>query len=212
MDEKKPVKISIIMPSYLGAYKRAAKDRDKKIVRAIQSVINQTYKDWELIIVADGCNKTVEIVQNVVELTKDPRIRCIYIDKQPLWSGVVRNTGIMASEGKYCLYLDIDDAFAPEHLEEIAPSLNGKDWYWMDDWVYAQDKKEFRHRKCDINVLGRCGTSNLIHKPGLAWWNENDNYAHDWKFIANLKQASKDYEYINAGKYLVCHIPGRTEV
>ena len=45
--------ISVIMPSYLGAYKNAAKDRDRKIVRAINSVVRQTYKDWELIIIAD---------------------------------------------------------------------------------------------------------------------------------------------------------------
>ena len=61
--------ISIIMPSYLGAYKHAAKDRDKKIVRAIYSVCRQTYKDWELVVIADGCNKTVDIVQEIVDIT-----------------------------------------------------------------------------------------------------------------------------------------------
>ena len=200
--------ISVIMPSYLGTYKNAAKDRDKKIVRAIRSVQAQTYTDWELIVISDGCDKTVEIVKEI----KDSRIRLYKIPKQPVWSGEVRNTGIRLSVGNYCLYLDIDDAFAPEHLAEIVPFLKGKAWYWMDDWVYVKDKKEFRHRKCNVNKAGKCWTSNLIHKPGIALWNTKDNYAHDWNFINNLKGASKDYEYIKAGKYLVAHIPGRIDI
>lgn len=193
------------MPSYLGQYKRAAKDRDTKIVRAIKSVQKQTYEDWELLVIADGCDKTVEIVRDI----PDSRIKIFKIPKQPIWSGKVRNTGIEKAEGEYCLYLDIDDAFAPSHLQEIFVSLKGKDWYWTDDYVW--EGKEFRHRKCDINRPGQCGTSNLVHKK-IARWNEKDSYAHDWNFIKNLRAASTDYEYIKAGKYLVCHVPGRTQI
>ena len=200
--------ISIVMPSYLGQYKRAANDRDKKIVRAILSVVRQDFTEWELIVVADGCEKTVEIVRPFVS----EKIRLFRIPKQKTWSGEVRNTGIRLALGQYCLYLDIDDAFAPEHLAEIAPHLKGKAWYWMDDWEYNKQAKEFRYRKCSITKPGKCGTSNIIHKPGIAFWNEKDTYAHDWNFINNLKRASNDFEYIKAGRYLVCHIPGRTEV
>ena len=203
--------ISVIMPSYLGPYKRAAKDRDKKIVRAIRSVQQQTFVDWELIVIADGCNKTVEIVQQIVELCLDTRIQVLYIDKQLTWSGTVRNTGLDEAKGDYCCYLDIDDAFAPGHLQGIYAGIkNGKDWYWFDDYVW--NGKEFRHRKCNINKVGRCGTSNIMHRPGIARWNTKDNYAHDWKFIANLRQASSSYEYIRAGEYLVCHVPGRFDI
>ena len=198
--------ISVIMPSFLGEYKKAAKNRDTKIVRAIHSVIKQTYEDWELIVVADGCQKTVDIVRDI----PDSRIKTYFIQKQPTWSGKVRNTGLDAAFGEYCLYLDIDDAFAPTHLSEIYVYLQGKDWYWTDDYVW--NGKEFRHRKCNIVKVGKCGTSNLIHKKDLARWNEKDTYAHDWKFIANLREASRDYEYIKGGKYLVCHIPGRADI
>ena len=193
------------MPSYLGNYKGAAKDRDKKIVRAIKSVQAQTFTDWELLVIADGCDKTVEIVRDI----PDPRIKIFKIPKQKIWSGTVRNTGIQKSEGEYICYLDIDDAFHPAHLAEILVYLQDKSWYWMDDYVW--NGSEFRHRKCDINRIGQCGTSNLIHKK-IAWWNEKDNYAHDWQFINNLRGASGDYEYIKAGKYLVCHVPGRTDI
>ncbi len=192
------------MPSFLGKYRNAAQGRDWKIVRAIESVINQTFKDWELIVVADGCKKTVEIVQKIT----DERVILLYIDKQKLWSGYVRNTGIDRAQGGYICYLDIDDCFAPEHLAEIAPLLKGKDWYWCDDYVY--NGTEFRHRKCNVDKLGQCGTSNLIHKK-IAWWEAKDGYAHDWNFLNNLKSASKNYEYIKAGRYLVCHVPGRAD-
>jgi glycosyltransferase involved in cell wall biosynthesis len=201
--------ISVIMPSYLGEYKRAAKNRDKKIVRAINSVRGQTFEDWELIIIADGCNKTVEIVQDINYLYNDKRIKLLYIDKQPIWSGTVRNTGLDEAKGDYACYLDIDDAFAPGHLQGIA-KFHKKDWYWFDDYIW--NGKEFRHRKCHINKVGRCGTSNLMHKPGLARWNAKDNYAHDWKFIGKLRQASGNYEYIKSGEYLVCHTPGRWDI
>ena len=201
--------ISVIMPSYLGEYKRAAKDRDKKIVRAINSVVKQTYKDWELVIVADGCNKTVDIVQEIVDIYSEFQINIIYIDKQPTWSGVVRNTGLDAAKGDYCCYLDIDDALAPEHLAGIAKA-NKKDWYWFDDYVW--NGQEFRHRRCNINKPGQCGTSNVMHKRDLARWNVKDTYAHDWNFIKNLKRASTSYEYVKAGRYLVAHVPGKFDI
>ncbi|MBW2002935.1 MAG: glycosyltransferase family 2 protein [Deltaproteobacteria bacterium] len=201
--------ISIIMPSYLGPYKGAAKNRDEKIVRAIQSVQSQTYEEWELIVVADGCDKTVSIVQTIAEKCFDTRIKVLWITKQPTWSGKVRNTGLKEAKGEYMCYLDIDDAFAPDHLEGIAGKLNGKDWYWTDDYVW--NGKEFRHRKCNILKVGQCGTSNLIHKK-IAWWNEKDSYAHDWNFIKALLRTSREYEYITGGKYLVCHVPRNIDV
>ena len=201
--------ISIIMPSYLGPYKKAAKNREKKIVRAIQSVHKQTYEDWELIVIADGCDKTVEILSNISYLYGDERIHVFKIDKQPIWSGNVRNAGLDEASGDYAVYLDIDDVFAPNHLDSLA-SFDKLDWYWFDDYVW--NGQEFRHRKCSVNKVGRCGTCNIMHRPGLARWNAKDNYAHDWKFIQNLKAASGKYEYIKAGYYLVCHIPGRMDV
>jgi glycosyltransferase involved in cell wall biosynthesis len=195
------------MPSYLGEYRNAAKNRDAKIVRAVDSVLAQTYKDWELQVIADGCTKTIEILKQF----KDTRIKTHYIQKQPIWSGAVRNKGLDEATGEYSLYLDIDDAFHIQHLEEISTFIDGKDWYWFDDYVW--NGKEFRFRKCDVNKMGRCGTCNVIHKTDLARWKERDGYAHDWNFINALKKQSRNYDYIRAGKYLVCHIPGRrTEI
>ena len=203
--------ISIIMPSYLGYYKKAAKNRETKIIRAVRSVFAQSFKDWELIIVADGCKKTIDIIENFCKFENCEKIKIVPLDKQPIWSGKVRNAGIEKAEGDYICYLDIDDAFAPEHLWSLQAGMRtGKDWYWFDDYVW--NGEDFRRRKCNIARAGQCGTSNILHKRGLARWNNKDNYAHDWRFIGNLKRASKEYEYINAGEYLVCHVPGKFDI
>ena len=62
-------KFSVIMPSFLGEYSRAAQNREEKIVRSIDSCLDQM--DFELIIVADGCQKTVEIVTDKFKGEKD---------------------------------------------------------------------------------------------------------------------------------------------
>lgn len=199
------------MASYLGAYKKAATGRDKKIIRAIRSVVNQTFKDWELIIVSDGCKKTIEIVSNIGYLYNDERISLIPIEKQTQWSGTVRNTGLDAAKGDYCCYLDVDDAFAPGHLQGLFENMGtGKDWYWFND--YTWNGKDFQHKKRNINKPGQCGTSNVLHKKDLARWDKKGTYAHDWIFIKNLKRASSNYEYIKAGEYLICHVPGRFDI
>lgn len=199
--------ISVVMASYLGHYKNAAKDRDKKIIRAIYSVLAQTYEDWELLVVADGCMLTKSIVSHFF----DSRIKLIFIDKQTTWSGNVRNTGLQKATGDYACYLDVDDLFSPQHLQILSTATEtGKDWYWFDDYVWAGS--EFIWRKCSVDKLGKCGTSNVLHKPSLAQWKPNGNYAHDWVFIKALQKASKNYSYIGAGQYCVCHIPGRFDI
>ena len=199
--------ISIIMPSYLGAYKKAAVNREQKIIRAVNSVINQTYQDWELVIVADGCQRTVDILK---ESFSDPRIKGYLIPKQKIWSGVVRNYGLDRASGEWACYLDIDDVWGNSHLSSIAPQLGDRQWYWFNDYVLKDNL--FHMRQASIGVMGRCGTSNVIHRKDLARWNEKDSYAHDWNFIKNLKSASKKYAFIKAGKYYVCHIPGKMDI
>ena len=126
------MKFSIIIASYLGDYRNAAKDRELKIVRAVNSVLKQSYQDFEIIVVADGCERTVEIMEQFTDL----RIKTYLIDKCKMWSGEPRNTGIENAKGEFILYLDIDDLFGGNHLQDIAAGLNGYDWVWFDDVRY----------------------------------------------------------------------------
>lgn len=96
-------KISVIIPTY---------NRAHLIGRSIKSVLNQTYQDFELIIVDDGStDNTEEIVKNI----NDERI--IYIlHKENKGPSAARNTGIKASKGEFIAFQDSDDEWFPEKL------------------------------------------------------------------------------------------------
>lgn len=200
---------SVVMPSYLGEYKHAAKDRDKKIVRAIDSVLAQTYEDYELIVIADGCEKTVEILQE--RFSGQPKVRGFLIDKQPLFSGNVRNAGLKVAEGDWVVYLDIDDMFGTKHLEIIANGIKqhpGYDWYWFNDRSYNRKTSKFDEHGIDIERKGQNGTSNICHRSDLGvYWPERGTYLHDWLFINKLKAIGRKYVKIPTPEYLICHVP-----
>jgi glycosyltransferase involved in cell wall biosynthesis len=195
--------ISVVMASYLGEYRKAAKDREKKIIRAVKSVLNQTIP-VELVLIADGCEKTVEIISREFS----GQVNGYWIDKQPMWSGRPRNVGIGKAQNDIICYCDIDDHLEKDHCEKIYNNFSG-DWVWFDDLIYRQGA--WIPRKCNIEKKGMCGTSNLAHKK-IALWLEKDTYAHDWNFIYKLKRASKNYKYIGHGGYCVAHIPGRYDI
>jgi glycosyltransferase involved in cell wall biosynthesis len=182
--------ISVVMPSYLGNYPTAASNREQKLPRAIESFLSQEI--GELIVVADGCYKTVEIA------SKYP-VKTILIDKQPHFSGVPRNTGIQAAQYDYIAYIDNDDVFGNGHLQSIADNVD-TDWLYWDDYVDGQI------RPVSIEI-SRIGTSAIAHKKELnCRW--GDGYGHDWEFIQQLKQYPSKRITTN---YQVMHIPGTVD-
>ena len=97
--------VSIIMPSYNTA---------SFIKETIQSVLNQTYSKWELIIV-DDCS--TDNTDEVLEYIKDSRIRYFKNDKN-LGAAVSRNKALREARGQWIAYLDSDDLWMPEKLEK----------------------------------------------------------------------------------------------
>jgi glycosyltransferase involved in cell wall biosynthesis len=197
------MRFSIIMASYLGEYRTAASNREGKILRAVNSVINQSFDSWELIVIADGCEKTMQIL----EVVEDIRVNCYSIPKSKLWSGEPRNEGLIRAKGEFILYLDIDDIYGPDHLKNINSQLNGYDWVWFDDVRYNSKYDQWYENPCNINKISEHGTSNVCHKRSMpAKW-DYTGYAHDYYFILHLKE-SKNFTKIQGGEYYVCHVPG----
>lgn len=204
---------TIVMASYLGSYPTAASNRDKKIIRAIDSVVYQTFKDWELLVIADGCEKTYSVIEN--NYLEDERINCILIEKQDLWSGGPRNSGIMNAGGEYILYLDIDDFFGKKHLEIIASELSkfgNPEWDWFNDLEGKKDGS-FSEKERDIFKKHQHGTCNVVHKTRLgALWPHNGDYAHDFVFCNQLKMLSEIFCKLKTPQYHVCHIPKKLDI
>lgn len=97
--------ISVIIPTY---------NREYLVSQAIQSVLTQTYRDFELIVVDDASDDNTEAVVNNFN---DSRIRYIKHEKNAGVSAA-RNTGIIAARGEYIAFLDSDDKWLPEKLEK----------------------------------------------------------------------------------------------
>ena len=208
------ITFSVIMPSYLGPYRHAAKDRDLKIMRAIESVLSQSYREFELIVIADGCRETEDIL--MTSYLGQEKIRAFRIDKQPNFSGNVRNAGIKKAVNDWVVYLDIDDMFGKDHLKVIAEGITanpGYDWYWFNDRSYSHRDKGFNEHFIDIDRKGKNGTSNVCHRRNIGvWWPERGTYMHDWIFINKLKIASVRYKKLPTPYYLICHVPGMLDV
>ena len=95
---------SVIVPTY---------NRESFIVKTIQSVLNQTYSNFELIIVDDGSTDNTEKVIGVI---KDERIK--YHKKENDERGAARNYGTNKAKGDYVTFLDSDDLLYSKYLEE----------------------------------------------------------------------------------------------
>ena len=99
--------VSIIMPAY---------NCEKYITEAIASVINQTYQNWELIVI-DDCSQdnTVNIVKRLA--LEDTRIN-LYQNERNVGVSKTRNKGLSIAKGQWIAFLDSDDCWASEKLEK----------------------------------------------------------------------------------------------
>ena len=98
--------ISVIIPTY---------NRDGVISRAINSVLKQTYQNFEVIIVDDNSPVT-DNTACIISQYNDDRLFYIKHDKNK-GGGGARNTGILAANGEYIAFLDSDDEWLPEKLQ-----------------------------------------------------------------------------------------------
>lgn len=98
--------ISVIIPLY---------NKEKSIKSTIESVLAQTYKDFELVIVNDG---SIDESASIVKEILDDRIRLINKNNEGVSSA--RNTGILAAKGEYIAFLDGDDLWDKMYLETLA--------------------------------------------------------------------------------------------
>lgn len=98
--------VSVILPTY---------NRAALVGRSIESVLNQTYTDFELIIVDDASTDNSSEVFTQYE--QDPRIRVLRLDRNQ-GAGIARNVGGDAAVGKYLAYNDSDDVWHPDKLEK----------------------------------------------------------------------------------------------
>lgn len=119
---------SIILPTY---------NRAHFLPKAIESVLAQTFEDWELVIVDDG---STDNTKEVVASYRDPRIVYIYQENQE--RSAARNNGISQATGEYICFLDSDDYYLPVKLNEYWKAIESKDpatTIFYDGLVFEND-------------------------------------------------------------------------
>jgi hypothetical protein len=99
--------VSVIIPTF---------NRDEMLVHTLASVREQTFPDWEALVVDDGSSDaTGDLVRQLS--ASDPRIRLLQRTREPKGAGTCRNIGLTGSGGDFVVFLDSDDLLGPTCLE-----------------------------------------------------------------------------------------------
>lgn len=175
--------ISVILPVYNG---------EKTIIATIKSVLSQSFSDIELIAIDDGSqDSTLELIKNI----SDPRLKVFSYANAG--QAVSRNRGLSLASGKYVSFIDADDLWTPDKLEQQLQALQNNSqaalaYSWTD---YIDEEGNFLLSGNRINIQGNVyekllvtnflenGSNPLIHKYVLdevGGFNAALTPAEDW--------------------------------
>lgn len=112
--------ITVITPTY---------NRDEYLSTAVDSVLNQSYTDWELLVIDDNKpeSESRKTTAEVMSKYTDPRIHYIQNEKN-MGGAAARNVGIFQAKGDYIAFLDDDDMYLPDRLEVQCKQMVENDW------------------------------------------------------------------------------------
>jgi len=195
-------KISVVMPMY---------NSEKYLNESIKSILNQTFKDFELIIIDDG---STDNSIKIVESYNDKRIK-LFQNEKNLGTVKTRNIGLEKSKGKYIAVMDSDDVSFSERFEKQFNYLEfnshiflvGSSAIFIDD--NGMEIKKFR-KYDNYKILGwrlqkSCGIvhSSVMFQNIGEKYNEGFYSAHDYDFY--LKMLSKGKYLTNLTNFLIKH-------
>lgn len=163
-------RFSIIMPTYRRGY---------IIRRAIDSVLCQSYQDWELIVVVDGCvDDTLEVLRQY----DDPRIRVIVHEHN---KGILtaKNTGLNSVRGEWVAFLADDDEIVPHALSRVAEVQKAIDPAVNMIYTHAYDTAK-GHVASEGQVPGYLDSRTMV--PGDSWPLVKRDTVGDDRFIDGL--------------------------
>ena len=186
------MKVSVIIPTF---------NRLSLISRAIDSVLKQTFKPFEIIVVDDGSSdNTSTFIKNNYKSVK-------LIKQKNLGVSKARNVGIKNSSGDWIALLDSDDEWKKNKLEVQIKSLSVYDYYsvchtneiWIRNGIRVNQKK--RHQKYGGNIFDKCldicriSPSSIIFQKNIinevGWFDENLLICEDYdlwlRITANFK-------------------------
>jgi glycosyltransferase involved in cell wall biosynthesis len=199
------INISVVVPAF---------NADKTILRTVKSVLNQTFIDFELIIVDDGSQDSTS---NIISQVKDSRIKLFSYPNAG--ANVSRNRGIFHASGEYITFLDADDIWTNDKLisqfEALQANSKASVAYSWTDYIDADDnfvvsgthatKNGDVYNDLLISNFLENGSNPLIRKEALielGGFDESLKAAQDWDMW--LRLADK-YEFVAVPKVQILY-------
>ena len=190
-------KVSVILTTHNG--------RKERCERAIWSVLDQTYTDFELIVVDDGSHDGTSAM---VKSFTDKRL--VYIKREKCFGNDTRpkNEGILASKGEYVAFLDSDNTYKQNHLEVLVSVLDknpkialsyGQRWVTVDGKPVGIGTTGV-YNPSRLMVENYIDTSDvLVRREALMFvggFDENQKKYIDWNVWVRLAKAGFDFELV----------------
>lgn len=204
-------RFSILMPTH---------NRMDVIGYAIQSVLDQTEADFELLVVGDGC---VEGTGEVVARFRDPRIRFFDLPKAPHFGYANRNAALREARGELIAFAADDDLWFPDHLDKLGQALSGgavlaySQALWVSpDGILApfltnlefDDERQvffsYQNTLCADCVVYRADA--LPHPDA---WPEDVPAGGDWKLWQRIMKENQDRPFAYCRTPTVLHFSAR---
>jgi len=193
MKLKNNPKISVVMSAY---------NSEKYLAEAMESILNQTFKDFEFIIINDGSSdKTLQIIRDYAK--KDKRIKLINNSKN-IGQTPSRNKALKIAKGRYIAIMDSDDISLPNRFEIQYDYLEkNSDIFLVGSRIMSIDEKGVTRTRSntltDIKDIKSCLIQkNCIAHPSIMFRNEYKNfyrekfrYSEDYDFYLNLLSRNK---------------------
>jgi GT2 family glycosyltransferase len=184
----------------------ATRNREKMITNAINSVVNQTYKNWELLVVNDG---GIDL-QKIIDGFEDSRIKYFNV-KEHQGKSHANNLAIKNSKGEIIAYLDDDDRWRQNHLDVSVYELMKYECrnavytdYEQIECIVNESGKQFPIKKSvkeikelrglpleEMNVIPNLA---IIHKKSLidliGYYDEGLDYYEDWDYFRRMSRVT----------------------
>ena len=208
------INTSVIMPCYNSA---------NTVIESLESILNQSYKYFEIIIIDDGSiDNTNSIISNyILNLDIIERKKIKMFKQKNKGVSAARNLGISKAKGKYITFLDADDVYHEKFLEEL---INNIEKFNVDTCYCCYSRKRsylFENKKIkrkavyldNYNLLknfmyrvGPCVFANFLYKRSIIQennilFNEELRYAEDIDFIWRYLISCKNGMFINSILY-----------
>jgi glycosyltransferase involved in cell wall biosynthesis len=179
-------RVSVVIPTF---------NRAADLQRALNSVLAQSYNDWEILVVDNNSTDGTDVI---VASFNDRRISIHKVNNNGVIA-VSRNKGIRGAKGEFIAFLDSDDWWVPEKLEKSVNYLEqGNDLVYHDLWIVEnEEKRKFRKTVGVRNLLPPVFDDLIMHGSPIA----NSSVVVRTELLREIKGLSEEISLIAAEDY-----------